>query len=467
MSSHPPHILTTQELNNIVISALKYLLIDVLRIKFRQAASLIIEGVSLKSFISGASIDDEYLKEFLVSHLMHNVTGDSDGMYTKQLVDVIFKDKFIDTFKSIITDFYTNYYYIPNADSKIELVNKNFHKVHRSGWQYVVNGIQEIDFSFLDNNLVLDTFVDKTFHWKSDFYIYTQTIPYTSPWIGFIHHTFSTYGNEYNCKTLFENEKFLDSLIKCKGLIVFSSDLKDKIDKKLSVLHFTIPVYTMTHPTEQTSIMFTPKKFLANSDKKVIQIGNWLRDMFAIYRLDTPDSTFRKCLLKGFQSTNYLPPTNLQTIFDLCMESLKTDTIPVIDICDISFSNMWMESLFDYIKEKENSVSIIETLSDTDYDELLSCNVVFLKLIDSSAVNTLIECITRNTPILVNPLPAIIELLGVDYPMYFSTFPEATEKLNTSTVLTTYNYLSKMNKNAIDIEYFKTKLITIIHESTV
>ena len=35
----------------------------------------------------------------------------------------------------------------------------------------------------------------------------------------------------------------------------------------------------------------------------------------------------------------------------------------------------------------------------------------------------------RNTPILINPLPAIVEYLGREYPFYFTSLEEAAEKL--------------------------------------
>ena len=63
------------------------------------------------------------------------------------------------------------------------------------------------------------------------------------------------------------------------------------------------------------------------------------------------------------------------------------------------------------------SVEVMEHLSDSAYDELLSDIVVFLNLIDASAVNTVIECIVRNTPLIINRLPAIVEILGEDYPL--------------------------------------------------
>ena len=46
----------------------------------------------------------------------------------------------------------------------------------------------------------------------------------------------------------------------------------------------------------------------------------------------------------------------------------------------------------------------------------------------ASANNAVIECIARGTPLLVNPLPAVVEYLGADYPFYFHSLEEAADK---------------------------------------
>ena len=58
-----------------------------------------------------------------------------------------------------------------------------------------------------------------------------------------------------------------------------------------------------------------------------------------------------------------------------------------------------------YIDNTETSSS----LSNEDYDILLSENIVFLDLYDSSANNAVIECIARATPLLVNNLVWVIK----------------------------------------------------------
>ena len=67
-----------------------------------------------------------------------------------------------------------------------------------------------------------------------------------------------------------------------------------------------------------------------------------------------------------------------------------------------------------------NNINFIEHVDNKNYDLLLSENIVFVNLVDASAVNTIIECIVRNTPIIVNKIPAVVEMLGENYPMYYT-----------------------------------------------
>lgn len=79
-----------------------------------------------------------------------------------------------------------------------------------------------------------------------------------------------------------------------------------------------------------------------------------------------------------------------------------------------------------------------------------------MDLYDSSANNAVIECIARATPLLINPIPAVVEYLGKDYPMYFSSLSEAAEKaLNTSLILDTHEYLKNCEtRKKLSPEYF-------------
>ena len=54
------------------------------------------------------------------------------------------------------------------------------------------------------------------------------------------------------------------------------------------MLFRSINIYALTHPTEfvDSKIMFTPKNFIMNPKKKIIQIGAWMRKISSIFELN-------------------------------------------------------------------------------------------------------------------------------------------------------------------------------------
>ena len=65
-------------------------------------------------------------------------------------------------------------------------------------------------------------------------------------------------------------------------------------------------------------------------------------------------------------------------------------------------------------------------LDNKTYDYMLSVNICFINLYDSSANNAVIECIARNTPLLINKHPAVVEYLGDNYPFYYENIEQAS-----------------------------------------
>ena len=108
-------------------------------------------------------------------------------------------------------------------------------------------------------------------------------------------------------------------------------------------------------------------------------------------------------------------------------------------------------------------------LSNDDYDQLLTENIVFINLVDASAVNTIIECKVRNTPIIVNKHPAVVELLGPNYPLYFTSnnYFEMNKEiyellLDTNNIKKAYQYLCKQDKSSYNIKNFTNQFVTYL-----
>lgn len=318
--------------------------------------------------------------------------------------------------------------------------------LHRSGWSYVLDNMLQYHHP---NSILCDFYLDRTFHWNYDIYSKIKIIPYIRPWIGFIHHTMDTNYTKYNTTSLLNNTLFLESLKYCKALIVLSDDLRNKIYKILYEKGFdNINIYSLTHPTESINQnkLFSFKRFKKSKERRIIQIGAWMRDINAIFKLKTnPSYLLHKYALIGKKMEGYYQPQ------------------PIIDSHNTNDIHSCMSrDQTGRLVELNDSVKLIHYLSNDEYDTLLSNNVVFIKLIEASAVNTLIECIMRNTPIVINKLPSIIELLGNDYPLLYDDIEEVYEILTLDNIKKAYKYLKHMNKSNLSINLFKQNFTEIL-----
>ena len=307
--------------------------------------------------------------------------------------------------------------------------------LHRSGWSYVLNECYTYN-NPSETAMLCDLYLDRTFHWDCATLKTIGVIPYKKNWVGFIHHTCDVDYSEYNTVALFKNPVFRESLSCCKALYVLSTDLKNTIHL-LGLCPDTIPIIKLTHPTEFPDIIFSFQKFLENKNRKVVQIGAWLRNLNAINMLKLGKNMLRlsKCVLKGKRMESYYRDNNVMT-GDTTEREKK--------MCrDYKANSVVLDG----------DVQVIDYLNDMDYDKLLSENIVFINLINASAVNTIIECIVRNTPIIVNRLSATVELLGDKYPL-FSDITDATNLLTMDNIQAAYKYLKTMDKTQFKLSTF-------------
>jgi hypothetical protein len=399
----------------------------------------------------------------------------------------------------------------------------DYANVHRSGWQYVYDNIKYLHNTNAD--MLLDLYLDKTFGWNSSINELLGIIPYTKSWIGFIHHTFDTSFSNNNVYTIINNPAFLSSLPFCKSLFVLSKHLKSTLQFELSKKNIDIDIHVIYHPAEFVSSKFNFNKFLLNEKRGVVNIGGWLRNIYNYYSINIPSRishnyfffrtkslTFYKKSIKGKNMNNYYPDpdflTNLRELLSdskLTKNTLQNCSVNCSTNCSVNcsancsvncsancsvncsvncsancsancssncsaISNNWYNHMYRDIVTKIRSVDIIERLENDEYDKLLTDNIVFLNLVDASAVNTVLECIARNTPIIINKIPAIVEVLGEDYPLYyddcqnFINISHQVESLlkDTNSIKKAHRYLKKLNKEKFTITFFVSEFVKIL-----
>ncbi len=303
-----------------------------------------------------------------------------------------------------------------NPAGKINFGSQWSFKDHRSGWPMVLDKL-----AALHNpcGVLFDGFIDQTFGWYRQNASNKGEIPYTTPWVGVMHNPPGM--PEYfdymaSPQMILESPFMKESLSYCCGLFVFSEYMKSWLKHNVDC-----PVEALVHPTETPDMLFNWDHYVSNQEKKVIQLGYWLRKMHSIKHLDAD----------GFKKV-------WPIVHDYAERKRKNEA-NAIDI----YNEFGLEHIGDYEEW--------DRVSNSEYDYLLSENIAFLDLYDSSANNAVIECIVRNTPLLVNKLPAVVEYLGEDYPFYFETLYEAGQKIRDNDLIEdTYHYLTALDKSKLD-----------------
>lgn len=397
---------------------------------------------------------------------------------------------------------------------------------HRSGWAYAVGGMRSFDARSmlrtggLPPHVVLDTYVDRTFHWGADALSCAGVLPLRSSWVGIVHHTFDTTHSVYNCVELFRKRVFLDSLPTCRALVALSDTLATRLRAALeSVGARHVDVVALRHPMETVATTFTMDKFMANPTRRVVQIGAWLRNPYSIYSLPLWRNSLRlrKSALRGKDMDLYFPPprlsdhilplllddppppppltpaldpppppTLLKSVMSLlCCPPASSPKLPwppePFESASVSLTptamcrppasvlkNKMVRGLCEAIQTSLSDVDVLERLSNADYDELMASNLVFLDLVDCSAVNTVLECIVRNTPLVVRRNATLEEVLGKDYPGFYEDLVDAALFLNDeNAVRSAHTYLATtLDKTRFSLDRFVQDLQDVLHRAS-
>jgi glycosyltransferase involved in cell wall biosynthesis len=257
---------------------------------------------------------------------------------------------------------------------------------HRGGWKFVCRLIAEHLHS-ADGVRFVGSVEDEV----------TERRIIAEPWVGFVHqvprHDLRWFPD---LERLLKDEYWKASAQNCLGLFVLSTYVKDYLQSA----GCEIPVARILYPAEPTDRLFCLDRFFARSPRRLVSGGEFLRNFQPFFDLKAPGFAKQLLVHDGFKWQSVVP---------------------------------------------NDSVELLGRVTDDAYDTLLEDGIVFLNLRDAPANTTVVECIARNTPILINRLPGVVEYLGEGYPFYYASIEEAEAKLQEPALIReTSQYLSAL-----------------------
>jgi hypothetical protein len=282
---------------------------------------------------------------------------------------------------------------------KLKVTNSTTFKYHNGGW---LSSLMELKNINNKNGIRFDCFLESNFCWEG-----SKNQSYKEDWVGILHNPIDSpkwYMSKVKNTNIFDSPKFIESLISCKGLYVLSDYERVKVENKLSELKLDIKVNSIKHTSPSVENKWSFSRYKNN--KKILHIGWWLRDVGSFYNIKTSKSKIRIKINQKIED-------QINQIFEIDNKDVKE----------------------------------LEYLDNLDYENLINTSIVYIKLVDAVANNTILECIERCVPILVNRHPSIEEYLGTDYPLYFNDDSDIEELTSDENIIKSHNYLSKIKNN--------------------
>jgi hypothetical protein len=285
---------------------------------------------------------------------------------------------------------------------------------HRNSFNKIAEALLPLETS--NEGILLLPFIERYFVWGNEpgEAGSATPCPIQKPWVGILHVPFfapSWFHSHVSPEVIFEKDLWQKSLPYCKGIITLSGDLKRDVEYHLP----NIPVLSLLHPTDFDNLKAFDFERYTNKPT-LVQAGDWLRKLQAIHQIKA--NGHRRVMLKKAYTNSYLANE-------------------IAEFGDVT----------------DPSVEIFTMVSNEEYDDLLSSSVVVCWLYATAANNLVLECIARKTPLLINPLPSVVEYLGLDYPLYINDIAEAEALLaDKQRIKTAHDYL-KNSKFRTELSY--------------
>ena len=271
-----------------------------------------------------------------------------------------------------------------------------------------------------DSGVLFNPQINATFHDTTG-----TDLPYRKKWSGIVHGIIDAPehlpDSGYNLHPMLNDRRFAQSLEHCAGIFTHSDTLRRRLLDS-GYWNPNVPIEILPYTVAEPKTGFRADWFCEQRKPTLYAIGYFAKRLGSF--LDLEAKNFQKILVAPTRSQAFQEYFQIEKTF-----------------CS-----------------KPDPILVQNRSTRTDCDWILSRNPVFLDYYDLSASSVLSECIVRNTPVILRRHPAAEEILGADYPLFFSDLEQATELLNESSILESHVFLANVPKRNFFHPMFLEKL---------
>lgn len=283
------------------------------------------------------------------------------------------------------------------------------HGFHRTGWPATMTKLLEAGYHHEDGEIMFDDFIEQSWLYGDA----TKKV-IRVPWAGIFHHPPDApeWHHHDSLTTLFRDKRFLKSLESMVWCIALSEHLGDYLRSEHG-----LKVFVLKHPTDLNVPQWT-----GGLKHWYVQIGWYLRNSRFIHQIEPWELPLTNKKIRKFRCYGDAP---------------------------------WMKHMDEICRAfrwrpEVGKVNELSYVPNETYDKFLSNCVIVNEILASSANNVVIDCIARNTPLIVNRIPAIEEYLGPKYPLYLRNISDIPRM----DIQAGHEYLKALNKSDLTFEHF-------------
>jgi len=291
---------------------------------------------------------------------------------------------------------------------------------HRSGWPYAIKALRRL--SRTDSRYLVDDYIERTFLFADHRHL---GIEHHRPWVGFCHHPpeLPEWYSSERLQNLPLESRWRRSVDNLRLVVTFAPHAADWISRE-----WRKPTVTIWHPSEPSPIKWSERRFFEGRPASFVQVGTFARNLRAIESVRIPSwmSKFR---------------------LHQCGEWVDRAE----SVCHQHFGIA-----------SDPSLTHIPRLNNDAYDALLSRSVVFVNLLASVANNTILECLRRYVPLVVNRLAGPLHYLGYNYPLFYERLVDVYELLTEENIVAAHEYLKQRSKECLGSYDFAKQICAAI-----